>query len=367
MYTTTNTATTTATAQEEPAKLTVPFSACLGRAFDSELVGEYTNPSLGPDQKRKSTALKTTRPKTFPPYLLVRLNRYALGANWVTVKLDAQVPVPLVLDLESYRAVPAGEGEVLMPDEGPAPGAGAGAGTGAGGATAAPDAGIVEQLMSMGFSTFGCQRAALATGNSGVDAASEWIFAHMEDANFNEPLTPQEMSGGGSSGGGGAGTGTAGAAAADPAILAQLTALGFTDEQAAVALSANNGDADAAANWLFTVDPAVLEDAVTAAAVAADGGAAGAPAHAHTGTGAGAGAGAGVPGAGPADTQLLDGPGRYTLQAIISHIGKNLGSGHYVAHVNQGGRWVLYNDEKVALSKQPPLDAGYLYLFRRDA
>lgn len=29
------------------------------------------------------------------------------------------------------------------------------------------------------------------------------------------------------------------------------------------------------------------------------------------------------------------------------------------------GRWVLFNDEKVAASQEPPLDRGYLYLYRR--
>jgi ubiquitin carboxyl-terminal hydrolase 5/13 len=37
-----------------------------------------------------------------------------------------------------------------------------------------------------------------------------------------------------------------------------------------------------------------------------------------------------------------------------------------VAHVLREGRWVLYNDEKVALSASPPLDIGYLYLYKRD-
>lgn len=30
------------------------------------------------------------------------------------------------------------------------------------------------------------------------------------------------------------------------------------------------------------------------------------------------------------------------------------------------GRWVLFNDEKVAASQEPPLDRGYLYLYRRE-
>ena len=49
----------------------------------------------------------------------------------------------------------------------------------------------------------------------------------------------------------------------------------------------------------------------------------------------------------------------------ISHIGKNTGSGHYVAHLKRDGKWVIFNDEKVALSESPPRLHAYLYLFQR--
>ena len=49
----------------------------------------------------------------------------------------------------------------------------------------------------------------------------------------------------------------------------------------------------------------------------------------------------------------------------ISHIGKNTGSGHYVAHIKRDGKWFIFNDEKVALSENPPLQHAYLYLFQR--
>ena len=31
----------------------------------------------------------------------------------------------------------------------------------------------------------------------------------------------------------------------------------------------------------------------------------------------------------------------------------------------QEGRWVIFNDEKVAVSEHPPIELGYLYLYRR--
>ena len=63
---------------------------------------------------------------------------------------------------------------------------------------------------------------------------------------------------------------------------------------------------------------------------------------------------------------LEDGEGKYTLVGLVSHIGKNTGSGHYVAHLKKDGKWVIFNDEKVALSQDPPIQHAYMYLFRRD-
>ena len=51
--------------------------------------------------------------------------------------------------------------------------------------------------------------------------------------------------------------------------------------------------------------------------------------------------------------------------AIISHMGSNTACGHYVCHVKKDGRWVMFNDDKVAASQAPPFDRGYLYLYRR--
>jgi ubiquitin carboxyl-terminal hydrolase 5/13 len=62
---------------------------------------------------------------------------------------------------------------------------------------------------------------------------------------------------------------------------------------------------------------------------------------------------------------LEDGEGKYTMVGMISHIGKNTGSGHYVAHIKHDGQWVIFNDEKVARSENPPLQHAYLYLFQR--
>ncbi len=68
----------------------------------------------------------------------------------------------------------------------------------------------------------------------------------------------------------------------------------------------------------------------------------------------------------PAKQELDDGPGRYTLIGFISHMGSNTSCGHYVCHIKKGSQWVIFNDEKVAVSERPPKDIGYAYLFKRN-
>ena len=63
---------------------------------------------------------------------------------------------------------------------------------------------------------------------------------------------------------------------------------------------------------------------------------------------------------------LDSGDGKYTLFAIISHIGRNTEHGHYVCHIKKNGQWTFFNDEKVAKCEKPPLGHGFVYVYRRD-
>ena len=46
-------------------------------------------------------------------------------------------------------------------------------------------------------------------------------------------------------------------------------------------------------------------------------------------------------------------------------MGTSTKAGHYVCHILKDGHWVIFNDEKVALSEHPPADLAYLYLYTR--
>jgi len=277
---------------------------------------------------RGSTATKTSRLATMPRYLLVSLQRYFLDEKWCPSKLDCRVPMPDKFSLEELRGRGLQPGEVELPaDEG-----------GPGGAPAGPqpDATVVAACISMGIPENAAKRAAVVTQNAGPEVAVSWYFEHQEDPDVNSPL-PE---------GGAGGPGGGGGAAPDPEAVAMLSSMGFSEAHAAAALKSCGGSVERAADWLFS-----HADDLDGAVAALGGGGGGAPAG----------------GAAPQAQALEDGAGDYELVGFISHIGRNTSHGHYVCHAkrDEGGGWVIFDDQKVAKSEAPPLDLGYVYLYRR--
>ena len=203
--------------EETPVVPIVPFDACLSKLLAPEPMESF---------RGRASASKLTRLQTFPKYLIFQLARYYTSEDWQAKKLSVQVPMPMSVDLTALRAVGPQPGETLMPEE-DAGGGGGGAAAPAPSAAVEPDETIVAQLLSMGFSENGCKRAAVATKNSTAEAAMEWVFAHMEDPDFNEPLPPPGAAAGGTDAPRGAG----GGGAPDPEAIAMLGGMGFTEQQ----------------------------------------------------------------------------------------------------------------------------------------
>jgi ubiquitin carboxyl-terminal hydrolase 5/13 len=151
------------------------------------------------------------------------------------------------------------------------------------------------------------------------------------DADFNDPLPDGNIT-------------DAGKGNVDEGVVQSLVEnLGaFTADHVRAALKETDGAADRAADWLFS-----HMDDIDAAIEALN----------SKGSAATKAKGPTYP--------LEDGDGVYTLTGMVSHIGKNTGSGHYVAHLKKDGKWVIFNDEKVALSAKPPFEHAYLYLYQR--
>lgn len=314
--------------KEEPVIPRVPFDSCLKQFVEQEVIHEYLSPTTG----QMTTAMKQVRMKTFPPYLVMQMKRYYVDNNWSSKKLNVLVDVPQTIDMTSMRGRGPVDGEDILEEADAIDTNNTSANQPE---VVVPNADIVAQLVGMGFSENASKRAVLATGNNSAEASMEWVFAHMEDSDFNDPLPEPKP------------TRESEEPSVNPENVQMLSAMGFSEVHAKGALKACNGSLERAADWLFS--HADNLDAACAEVEQAQ-----------------------VPNAGAGDTSageqgtMLDGEGKYTLFAIVSHIGSNTGSGHYVSHIRKGDKWILFNDEKVATSSSPPIDLGYLYFFKRN-
>ncbi|KAI0562705.1 Ubiquitinyl hydrolase [Gracilaria domingensis] len=309
----------------EPVTLQIPLSACIDLYSRNELVEHFRNPETG----EQGTAIKRTRFKTFPEYLAIHLKRYYLAEDWTPKKLEVSVPMPDDLDLSHLRGTGLADGETLMPED---PSEETAERT----QVTIPDPGIVSQLMSMGFSENGSKRAAIATNNESAEASMEWVFAHMGDPDFNDPPITETIANGD--------TNTAAASEFPAESVSTLSAMGFNEAQARAALRATGGSLERAADWLFShADD--LDAAVNEVEAESNG------AESNNGEANG--------------KNFIDGEPKYELLGFASHLGSSTASGHYVAHIKKDSRFVLFNDEKVAISQNPPSDLGFLYIYRR--
>ncbi|XP_071945976.1 ubiquitin carboxyl-terminal hydrolase 5-like [Antedon mediterranea] len=295
---------------KEIVRLKIPFKACLDKMTQPEIVDDFYSSAL----KARSTAKKTTKLASFPDYLLIQLRKFTLGDDWVPKKLDVSVDMPDDLDLTSIRGVGLQPGEVELPEgDKPEP-------------KIEINEEFVVQLVSMGFDYEGCKKAVYHTKNQGVEPAMNWVLEHMADPDFATPLQL----------GGAKKKDDSGFTASAEGIM-MIESMGFTREQATKALKATSNNVERAADWIFShLDELNSEPMETGEA------------------------------AGASDQPAVrDGSGKYKLVAFISHMGTSTSCGHYVCHIKKDGRWVLYNDNKVALSEKLPYDLGYLYLYQR--
>ncbi|KAI9450058.1 ubiquitin carboxyl-terminal hydrolase 14, partial [Lactarius psammicola] len=303
----------------------VPLTGCVDAVLGAEGL-EYKCPRC----KRDVAATRQSRFATFPDTLVVHAKKFQL-VNWVPTKLD----IPIVLpdgDVLTFDQQHLGKG--LQPGETELQDSGA--------PSELPEfnQAALGQLEAMGFPLVRCQKALLATGNSDPEAAMEWLFAHMEDPDIDDPIVVSQSTSGG---GGGSGP--------EPSAeqVDMLAEMGFSRAQARKALRETNGDAERAVEWLFSHPDDTGEDEQPSSG---------------SGNAGSAVAGATV----AAVTQL---PARYRLRAFVSHKGPSVHSGHYVAHIRtEAAGWVLFNDEKVVRADPESVRAlkalAYLYVFERD-
>lgn len=239
-----------------------------------------------------------------------------MEAGWVPKKLDVYVDVPDTIDISNLRSKGLQPGEELLPES---------AGDGEAESTrVVANEDIVSQLLCMGFGQNICEKAAIYTSNVGVEEAMNWLLSHMDDPDIDAPISHNSQNA---------------TISVDQSKVETLISFGFQEDLARRALIATGGDIEKATDWIFS-NP----DASSASDMDA------------TGSSSAAAAG---------DAELPDGPGRYRLLGFVSHIGTSTHCGHYVAHIYKDRRWVIFNDDKVGASVNPPKDMGYLYFFER--
>ncbi|KAJ1122418.1 hypothetical protein NDU88_000905 [Pleurodeles waltl] len=329
----------------------VPFMACLEAYGAPEQVDDFWSPAL----QAKSVAVKTTRFASFPDYLVIQIKKFTFGLDWVPKKLDVSIEMPDELDITQLRGTGLQPGEQELLDIAPPlvtpeePKFSLGFyGNVDDDSLCSPhfssptspmlDESVIIQLVEMGFPMEACRKAVYYTGNSGVEAAMNWVMSHMDDPDFANPLVLPGSSGPGSI--------TPSAEPLNEDAISTIISMGFSREQAIKALRATCNSLERAVDWIFShiddLDAEAAMDVSEGRSVAES-----------------------VSESIPAGPKVRDGPGKYQLFAFISHMGTSTMCGHYVCHIKKDGRWVIYNDQKVCASEKPPKDLGYIYFYQR--
>eukprot|EP01134_Creolimax_fragrantissima_P005659 CFRG5659T1 len=269
----------------------IPFSACLSSYLAPSEMSNWKSPAT----QTMTTAIKTHRFLTFPPYLMVHARRFYVDDDWTPKKLDVELDMPEIIDLECLRG--SGgllEREIQLPET-----------------TAAPqlqlDETVVAELAAAGFSDNACRRATFNTHGQGTAAAMEWICGHLDDADLNDPFIQSGFVQQGT-------TEESAKLEASEEHVSMLVAMGFTVSQSKKALHNTDHNVERAVDWLFSHgDQVEVMDLVDE----------------NDSSGASLSLKA---------TEFQTGPPQYELVGFISHIGSSTLCGHYVCHVKKDGK-----------------------------
>ncbi|EGV66009.1 ubiquitin C-terminal hydrolase Ubp14 [Yamadazyma tenuis] len=272
---------------------------------------------------KPTEAVKSCGFKSFPEVLILNAKRIKLE-NWVPVKIDVPIDIPYELDLNGFKVELDDTFKVDKSEP----------------AKFTANEEILNNLLQMGFPEPRCIKALYTTGNSNLDDAMNWIFAHMEDEDIDVPLEIDSAP-------------TTAVVVSDESVN-NLTAMGFSAKLANKALVVNNNDANAAVEWLFnnpdddgeiveTTTPVDLNQQRQRLAAKLE-------EDAETGQ-----------------------SGSYKIKAVVCHKGTSPHTGHYVVYIRQtvgdAEKWVLYNDEKVVECDDSSVEGietnGYIYVFER--
>uniref|UniRef100_A0A3B4CS52 Ubiquitin carboxyl-terminal hydrolase n=1 Tax=Pygocentrus nattereri TaxID=42514 RepID=A0A3B4CS52_PYGNA len=324
----------------------IPFSVCLDALSEPETLTDFWSSAV----QGKTTATKTTRFASFPDYLVIQIKKFTFGLDWVPKKLDVSIDVPDTLDLSALRGTGQQPGEELLPEVAPPPlmtpdvevkGILGSRGNEEDDSLYSPllspvlDDSTVSQLCEMGFPMEACRKAVYYTGNTGIDAAMNWVMGHMDDPDFSAPFVLPGCS---------SAPGSTPTESASEEHLATIVSMGFSRDQASRALRATSNVLERAVDWIFShLDD--LESMEVSEGGRSEGGSEASR----------------DPPPGP---RVRDGPGKPRSVWFSGSAHDFLPVFFFVCLFS---RWVIFNDQKVCASEKPPKDLGYLYFYRRVA
>ena len=303
----------------------VELGACLEATFSESLVEDFNCPKC----QEKTVVKDRKRFITYPTCLAFALKRIVY-TDWVPAKLEIELVLGKddIVDLTPYVGVNAElqEGEegfpqAEEPDE----------------IEPELDQGMVNTLIQNGVPEIAAKHAVYNAGGS-ADEAIMWFYGNIENPAIQVPLlvpnTKKGQAAGGDSG-----------FVPNAEALQMLMCMGFDEKLSTRALRKCDNNLERASDWVMShMDEPDSEDEAKGAAMEVD---------------------SNVPNA--FDNSTPD-EGVYQLQSFTTHLGSSLGAGHYVAHVryaDEEGKWIYYNDDKVAKMDDPPIGKGYLYFLRK--
>ncbi|KAL5289705.1 USP5 family protein [Megaselia abdita] len=276
----------------------------------TEIIDNYYSSAI----KGITSAEKYSRFATLPDFLLVQFKKFTLRDDWVPIKLDVAIDNVEDLDLSHLKSVGKQPNEELLPEKDPST------------PVLEINQNIVDLLLVMGFPLEAARKAVFFTKNSSVEEATEWIMQHITDSDINDPLELPEIA-----------QLKSVKFIPDPENISILMSMGFDIKQATKALKETDNNIERATDWIFSHpgdSDMDCDDSLSDAEYSIR-------------------------------PEFRDGSSKYKLVAFISHMGSSSHAGHYVCHILKDDKWVIFNDNKVAISQNPPKDLGYLYMYKR--
>lgn len=279
------------------------------------LIKSYSLPEEIANYKHKgnmTTAQTTLRFRNFPDYLLVKCEKYYFTDNWTPKKLNMLIKDPQEINISELRSQftsDAKKEEEKVEKK------------------KSYNMEIVSALIGMGINDNQSKRAAIATNNAGVEQAIAWAFDHSQDPNITAPLEEDK----------GKNTNTE---LPDRKKINDLLNMGIPEQYAIFSLQKTGSNMERAVDFYFNnmsnIETLMKEEKDEKKMKTKK-----------------------------KEEKLTDGEGKYELFGQISHIGNNVHSGHYVAHIKKNGKWYFFNDESVVESQETPFDKGFLYFYKR--